>query len=239
MIAALDTDDKRKGAIAALLFVIGVILFMFLVKLTIPDPPLQEEILELEVDMGSSPIGGNSGSPQENVMPQEQPEQQTSTEEIETQDEESVYVPSSDGNQQSENTQTNERQPDSQWNFGNVGDGGSGNGEGGRLGDGDGDGGTGGQSGSGDGGTNLSRKQLNGACIDDLNSQLEGTIALDIWVGENGRVVRTQYNESKSNTGNEDLIRLAQKATKCMRYEDKPGTGTQKVKTAIFRFKKQ
>lgn len=243
----VDTKEKRKGAIAALLFMLMVLIMLFLNTFSIPDPPLEEELVEIGIEGDFA--GGSSSS--SNSNPNNTTESVTTppAQEIETQDDESVYVPSDEGQtdtqeetQQNTNTsQQEERQPDSQWNFGNFGNGngeGEGTGEGDKFGDGDGDGGNGGQSGSGDGGYNPGRKKISDACI-DVNSQIEGTIALDIWVDENGKVVRTQYNESKSNTGNQNLIRLAEKATRCMKYEEKPGTGTQKVKTAVFRFKKQ
>lgn len=72
----------------------------------------------------------------------------------------------------------------------------------------------------------------------DANLQVEGEIALKIWVDADGFVVRTILDPEQSNSGSKHLIREAIKAAKTMRYNSKSGVPAEYVGTKIFSFKK-
>ncbi|NOQ72359.1 MAG: hypothetical protein GQ574_10185 [Crocinitomix sp.] len=72
----------------------------------------------------------------------------------------------------------------------------------------------------------------------DSNMQVEGEIALKLWVDANGFVVKTMLDPNQSNSGSKYLIREAIKAAKTMRYNVKAGVPVEYVGTKIFSFKK-
>ncbi|MFT5819674.1 MAG: hypothetical protein ACI8ZM_000899 [Crocinitomix sp.] len=72
----------------------------------------------------------------------------------------------------------------------------------------------------------------------DANLQMEGEIALKLWVDANGFIVKTMLDPEQSNSGNKYLIREAVKAAKTMRYDAKSGVPVEYVGTKIFSFKK-
>lgn len=68
-------------------------------------------------------------------------------------------------------------------------------------------------------------------------SEEEGRIALDIWVDENGTVVKAVFLESKSTSQSEYLIQNAIRAALTIKYESKPGAGIEKMAYQVFDFK--
>ena len=72
----------------------------------------------------------------------------------------------------------------------------------------------------------------------DSNMQIEGEIALKLWVDANGFVVKTMLDPAQSNSGSKYLIREAIKAAKTMRYNTKTGVPAEYVGTKVFSFKK-
>jgi hypothetical protein len=84
---------------------------------------------------------------------------------------------------------------------------------------------------------NANRKILKSP-IFDANLQVEGEIALKIWVDANGFVVKTMLDPEQSNSGSKFLIQEAVKAAKTMRYDAKSGVPAEYVGTKVFSFKK-
>lgn len=238
---ALKEEDHRKALYASLIFIMLNILFFLLVSMEEPDPPLQEYVVPIEMEAIEIPEeffeseepggGGSQGGPS-------QIDQQVdnSASQSQTQTQQSVYTPSGNENQ-NENGVNNEPQPDHSLGF--NGSGGDGNGDGTGTGFGDGDG-TNAGNGSGPGGDGVSNPNRKVTTAPNFTgtAQEEGKIALDIWVDENGNVIKTRYKESKSTSGSEYLISLATKAAKSMKYEKKPGASVEFVGYQIFEFRK-
>lgn len=84
---------------------------------------------------------------------------------------------------------------------------------------------------------NLNRKIIREPSL-NANTQMEGTIALKLWVDSNGEVIKSELNAAASNSGSQYLINLAKKAAQSMRYESKANVHTEFVGTQIFTFKK-
>jgi outer membrane biosynthesis protein TonB len=236
---ALKEEDHRRALYASMVFIMLMILFFLLVSLEEPDPPIQEVIIPIDMEnieipeefMDDPGGGGSQGGP----SPIDQ-QVQNSAEHIETQQEESVNVPSGNQNQ-TENGVNNQPQPDQSLGFNGNGGDGNGNGTGTGFGDGDGTNAGNGSGPGGDGNANPNRK-LTADPDFNANVQEEGKIALDIWVDENGNVVQVRYKEAKSTSGSEYLISLATRAAKTMKYEKKPGATKEYVGYQIFAFKK-
>ncbi len=240
----LREEDHRRALYAALIFIMLMILFFLLVSLEEPDPPFKPEIVEIqmpdiEIEEGSQPEGGSSSSEVES-NPTPTNEVVESAPEIPTQEQVTVPVPSGNDNSSTQDNATNEvsePQPDETFGFPGGGGGGQGGGSGDGFGDGDGVGGNGEGNTPGDGDYNPNRKVLKDPVF-DANAQEEGRVALDIWVDQNGNVVKTRFKESKSTTGSQYLIGLAQKAAKTMKYDKKNGVAIEQVGYKVFTFKK-
>jgi hypothetical protein len=241
----LREEDHQKAFVATLVFIMLMILFFLLVSLEYPNPPLEEKIVEVEIEFGSDFSGGGQFS--ESVeIPEPEPE---SAIKQDVQTESPVVVTTSNGNSStSKNTSTTKPNTDPKPDpkpkvddglaFPGGGSAGSGGGSGSGFGTGGGvgDGGSGNQPGAGT--TNTSRKLKSKGQIPG-NSQEEGSIALDLYVDEFGNVVRTKRNESKSTSGSAYLTDLAQKNAKTYKYEAIPGAPVQYVGTVVFNFRKQ
>ncbi len=241
-IQALKEKDHRRALYAALIFLMLMILFFLLVSLEEPDPPLKEKIIEIEMEFGSEPEGG--GVEKQDVVKDTPQTKEEPSKNYDTQDESPVVVKSGKGTvKETNNTQTQTQSTqttvDNTFTFGGSG-GGQGGGTGTGFGDGSGVGGNGSGNNPGDGHStnNPNRKIVSSGGI-DAQTQEEGKIALDLWVDQNGKVVKTRYNESKSNTGNENLKSLAEKWARTMQYEKLPGAPDQFVGTQVFTFKKK
>lgn len=230
-------EDHRKALYASLIFIMLMILFFLLVSLEEPDPPIEPEIIEMdlpevEIEVGSQAAGGNDNAAD---AAEETPNNdvQETTQDVAQQEEESTYVPSGNGTAQNDNTAESEPEPDNTFTFG--GGSGTGNGDGTAFGNGSGVGGDGDGNTPGGGTANTDRKMTTSPSF-NANAQEEGIVALDIWVDANGNVIKTRFNESKSTTGNQYLIRLAEKAAKSMKYNKKPGVPSEKVGYKRFEF---
>ena len=237
---ALKNEDHRKALYASLIFMMILLLFFLLAGFEVPDPPLEEKIVEVEIEFGSQPIGGsssNSESIQEVTQVTTPPSQ-----EVDTQEDSPVVVNSghSNSHQETTNTTSETEQPKVDDAFSFDGNGGNtiGNGTGTGFGDGDGVGGNGPGNTPGDGNaTNRKRKLIDAGGI-TAQTQEEGKIALDIWVDENGNVVRTKYNASHSTSGSENLKTLARKWAFTLQYDKLLGAPVQHVGYKVFTFKK-
>lgn len=236
----LKQEDHRRALYASLVFIMLMILFFLLVSLEEPDPPLKPEVVEIqmpdvEIEQGSQAEGGSDSS-EEMATPTPSNNVEEPAREIETQDEPSVSEPSSNGSSDNDNSAVSEPQPDETFGFpGGGSNSGTGNGPG--FGNGDGVGGNGEGNTPGDGAYNPDRRRVSDPNYNP-NAQEEGRVALDIWVDQNGNVAKTRFKESKSTTGSQYLIKLAEKAAKTMKYEKKPGVMLEHVGYKVFQFTK-
>ncbi len=239
VVKSLKEKDNRKALYAALIFMMLMLLFFLLVSLDEPDPPMQEEIIEIE--FGGELEGGSAASEEitEEVVEETVTE---SAEEIETQEESPVVVASGQNQSSSTSTNTQEAKPDPVDNSlgfpGGGGTTGSGTGNGPGFGNGtglNGDGGKGVDDGMGT--ENLSRK-----CIDKgglpVQTQEEGKVVIDVWVNDKGEVVKVKLN-SKTNTASNNLIGLAKRFAKTRLYQKLLGAPTQFVGSVTYNFTKE
>lgn len=241
----LREEDHKKALMATLVFIMLMILFFLLVSLEYPNPPIEEKKVEIEIDFGSDYAGGGQISEATEEIPEPEPE---SAVEQDVQEESPVVVTTSKGSSKtSQNTSTTkpkEPKPDPKPKvddglaFPGGGSSGSGGGNGTGFGTGGGVGGGGEGNQAGAGTTNTGRKlKSKGSIAGD--SQEEGSIALDLYVNEFGKVVRTKRNESKSTSGSAYLTNLAEKNAKTYQYESIPGAPVQFVGTVVFNFRKK
>ena len=234
----LKEEDHRRALYASLVFIMLMILFFLLVSLEEPDPPLQEEIIEISmpdieiIEEGSQSEGGsnmNDGSPDTETN-----DVQESVQDIATQDDSPVVM--DDGNGEGNNTSQESNEPQADQSLGFPGNGGGdGTGEGTEFGAGEGVGGDGVGNTPGNGTYNPNRKLIKNPVF-DAQAQEQGKIALDIWVDSNGKVVKMRIKESKSTSGSAYLINLAKKAAATMRYDTKSGAGWEHVGYKVFNF---
>jgi uncharacterized membrane protein len=115
IVSLFKEEDHRKALYASLIFIMLMILFFLLVSLKEPNPPIVEEIIEIEmpeieVEQGSESGGGSSSDekvsePSNDVI--EEPARN-----VDTQVEETVKVNSSNGSTNNNNNRS-EPKPDS------------------------------------------------------------------------------------------------------------------------------
>ncbi len=242
-IETLKEEDHRNALYATIVFIMLMILFFLLASMEVPDPPLEEKIIEVEIEFGSEFSGGSEKS--ENTKSEETPKPVTeSAIKQDLQEEETVVVVSGKGKSKTSKSEkkpdkVTEPQPDKGLGFPVGGNGGEGGGtdKGFGKGGGVGEGGEGHDEGKGNT-VNKKRKVLSKGRVPG-NSQEEGRIALDIYVNQFGKVVRTQYRESASNSGSAYLKELAEKTARTYQYEKIPGSPVQHVGYIVFSFRKQ
>jgi hypothetical protein len=229
---ALKEEDHRRALYAVLVFIMLMILFFLLVGLKEPDPPLQEDIIavelpDVEIEMGGAPEGG--GVPGSEVIEQETDVVESAAN-IETQDESEVAVADGQSNSDEGSNQSN---VDESLQFGN---GGTNGGPGGGDEFGNGPGGGGNDTGPGGFGVYNPNRKVTKDPVFDSQVQEEGIIALDIWVDASGKVVKTRFKESESTSGSAYLIKLAEAAAMKMRYDAKNGAVVEHVGYKTFSF---
>jgi TonB family protein len=79
------------------------------------------------------------------------------------------------------------------------------------------------------------RKVVRRPVIDAASTE-EGTIAVEMMVDEEGKVVSVRYNPARSTSGSEYLIQKAIRAAKTIQFEPKPGSGIERI-TQTFEFR--
>lgn len=224
----LSDKYKRSGVIAAIIFMIVVGVLLLILGMKIPDPPLEEEELEVEVPIEMSG-GSSAGSPSETTS--ENTSNTQPTKEINTQEDESTSVPSSTGQNTSENTTPAQEADESMMMGDSDGEGDSdGNGDG-RLGSGDG-GELGNFSGPSKGSSG--RTMLVGPTNDKLDKDKRGTIYLELIVNKDGKVLSIEYYAPKSTSQDPELIAHAKKMCRRVKFESSSRTTTEIVGPFIF-----
>ena len=123
-IQALKEEDHRRALYAALVYIMLLILFFLLVSLEVPDPPLEEPVVEITLDdvnmeFGSQPKGGSQSN---EVSPDEVsvPDPVDPAPDVATQTEETVNVhtnPADGSGESQDNPNNNQPQVDNSFAF--------------------------------------------------------------------------------------------------------------------------
>lgn len=218
---------KRKAIVGSVLFTLFLVLLFFLVGFTEPDPlPVDiEEVQEIElggVDIKFDAPAAGGGSPANSDNPNPTPETSLDTP---SQEESEVHITKGDGKQ--DKPVNNKPKIDEGLGFPNgLGDGGDGGGQGGGHGSGIGSGSDGYGDGNGGGGN---RSIVKGICGNSYQGIPPGKIYLKLHVDASGKVIGATNISSKSSTGDKRTIDAAKKEAKCIKFEARPGTGTQTI----------
>lgn len=218
---------RRRAIIGSVLFTLFLVLLFFLVGFTEPDPlPIDvEEVQEIElggVDIKFDAPAAGGGTPASSDNPNPSPQTSLDTP---TQEDSEVSVNEGDGKE--DQPVNNKPTIDEGLGFPNgLGDGGSGGGQGGGNGSGIGGGNDGYGNGNGGGGT---RNRVSGICGGTYHGIPAGKIYLKLHVDATGKVVGATNISSKSTTGDKRTINAAKKEAMCIRFEARPGTGTQTI----------
>ncbi len=224
--------DKRKGAIAALLFMLAMAVYVGLISFQIADPPPQPVLVEVETHIDEIYLknltvdgGSSSGSPSE--APVEQPKPQTqqgiTTEESETEENtgQSNHTTTASSDNTNSTTQTS-NDPFASGGNSNGENGGSGNTFGS---DGTGTEGDGGGSGSGKG-----RIRKNDPILTDLKSNVNAYIYLKLTIDAQGNVVSASNIKAQTTTSNQILInKVIYHVKKQVKYNKDEGAPVAKV----------
>ena len=235
---------KRQGRLAAFVAFLLLVLFLFSVHWEVQDPPLPEEIPELEItgislaDLAyneSSNGGASSAAPSQSTQ---QTSQSTSAPESVTVEStpNSTTVESGTGSTtgSSSTTEASDPQPDQGLMMGSGGNGQSASdGSGiGRDGPGTG-GGPPGQGTPGQGGYG-NRNWVNRADCSIPNNNVGAQVTLIMTINPQGRVIAAQHVAEESTTSDPDLIRKVKQVAKdCFRFNKVSGTKNEKVKMPI------
>jgi TonB family protein len=252
----IEKKDRRVAAIlSVLIFALIVVLTFFLTAFTIQDPPPGEQFVAVGMaDFGSDL---NAGGDNETEVPseevQEVVDQQTSqsetqntapTEEIVTQENSDVSVPT--GTAEQTQDEPVEEQQEVSSGLSSVLD---------RINDSSGGGGSEGQN-EGTGNEGDPQGQIDGMGVvqgDGIGYSLagrgmlgrpklgedpkeEGTVVLNIYVDRNGNVTRTTWNRAQSTTTSSYLVELAKKAAKTAKFSVKNNAPAEQKGTMTFRF---
>lgn len=235
MLVDFKTKDTKKALPLALLLVAIALFFVSWIKFDFPDPPIDQREVSLSLaDFGNLVEGdGNTESenPSETLKDDDQAESQTeaveepveeAAQDIETQQTSTVVQQTSSAD--NDNTSKEEPKQNISSPLDNILGQINSNGGGGSDGDNDGQSGNNGNPdgnidgkgvlGDGTGEWDLSGRGITGKPIFSEKPKDEGTVVVDIYVNQNGKVVSANVNVVKSNTGNSELYKLAVDAAK-------------------------
>ena len=235
---------KPQGRLAAFVAFLLLVLFLFSVHWEVQDPPLPEEIPQLEItgislaDLSyneSSNGGASSAAPSQATQ---QTSQTTSAPETVTSETtpNTTVVESGNGSTtgSSNTTEASDPQPDAGLMMGSGGTGESSDDGPGidRTGPGSG-GGAPGEGPEGPGGYG-NRNWVNRADCSIPNNNVGAQVMLIMTISPQGRVVAAQYVADGSTTSDQDLIRKVKQVAKdCFRFNKVSGTKNEKIKMPI------
>ena len=226
-VQVVNKKDDIKGMIASFLVSLLVLFLLFFIKYAEPDPPkitvpipisMAEEGIE-EFDIHNA--GG--GTPSESI--ENTPDPQPSAENIETQAESPVSVPTGNGESSSNTNQNNT--PTNP--FSGNGTGGSGtSGSGGGFGSDNGQGSGSGNPGSGSNGDRVRQNNLSSNPKTPNTSVCQ--IAMKLIIDSNGNVVAVSEIRDKTTTTNQALIdEVKALVKKEVKYDKRPGAANATV----------
>lgn len=234
-IPVVNSIDRRKGAIAALITMLLVLLYLFFTTFEMADPPPQvyevaavtefpEELIlkDLKVEGGAQ-----SGNPSDDPIDRPKPQ----TEQILTQNsnpESSVHSGQSTHTTAPHSTNTNSTTTQSNDPFASGGNN-NGPGPGSTFGESTGPGKGGPGPGSG-----IDRVRLNDPVFDHLQSNEYATIALVLTIDAQGNIISAICNKATTSTTNQILInRVINEVKKQVKYNKDPGAPLTKVPLSV------
>ncbi len=257
--AEQEKKDRRIAALTSvLIFALVVTLCAILTAFTIQDPPPGEQFVAVGMaDFGSDlTAGGDNESEVASEEVQEVVEEEASqsevtesapTEEIVTQDQSDVSVPT--GSEESTQEEPTEEEQEVSDGLNSILDRiNDSSGGGGSEGDSEGTGNEGDPNGQIDGkgvvqgegiGWSLAGRGMQGSPKLEEDPTEEGIVVLTIYVNRTGKVVRTKRNYVKSTTSSNYLFQLAEKAAKTAKFTVKNDAPAEQKGEMVFRFELQ
>jgi hypothetical protein len=233
----VNTQDKRIGAITAVVAMLLVLLIMWLIKYEVVDPPPPDLHLEAAAPLDKTLIqditvetgGGGGGDPSSD--PVNNPKV---TEQIITNDQSTTTVNS--GNASSTTTPDSDNPPSGD-NVDNPFSGGFGGGTGGGQGDGNGSGigsDSGPGTGPGTGGTGGKRMVLSHVNSNDIHYNYDAKFVFQVGINADGYVVDVRNVKSLTTTSDERIIRkVAALIKQQVRYSKSPGATIQTLRYTV------
>lgn len=250
--------DRQKAVLGSIIFHVVLLLFFLLYGLKEPDPPVEEKMVSINMDFGTDLKGSgqkesqaqekeSSSQQQKQEEEQEQKAQETSQK---TATQESSPVNAKDqkegekkGNEEKKETEEQEEVSEelkqAQEQFQEMDDeGGGGEGDDAESGnEGDPSGqpqGEGSLPGAGGSWKLAGRKILEKPQPEKPTE--EGKVVVDIWVNQQGQVIRTSPNLRRSNTTSNKLLKLAQEAARKARFNADPNGAVEQKGQFTFVF---
>lgn len=253
----LDTKYKKRGALAALLFHIVLLVLFMLFGLTQP-VPLPDDSMEIAMDFGFTEQGmGNIESPVVSENPtevtettqtqQEAQNSEASAQDIATQEEETIQVPDATSDKQTSDTKESQKEEKKEVSSNllsaletfknNPAGGGGGQGNSNTAGNvGNPDGNVGKGVIGGGMGWELAGRKLVKRPVKPSGFQEEGTVVVKIKVGKDGRIRHAQVDLLKSNTMSTRLHQLALKSAKTAVFDAKTSARVEEIGFITYKF---
>ena len=233
-IPIVNTVDKRRGMIAAILAMLGLIVYLFLETIEMADPPPKDPVVMAETEIPEEIVlenlivegGADAGSPTDDEIAPPTPQ----TQEVITSDDSHFTEPSGQSTNTNANNQTNTSSTTTQssdpfGSGGNNGETGQGNTFGNSTGPGTGDNGN---------GSGIARVRLNDPVFNNLQSNEHATITLILTIDGQGNIVSATCNKSKTSTTNQILInRVIKEVQRQVKYNKDPGAPLTKVSMTV------
>lgn len=223
----VNTEDKRKGLIAALVVLLGLFIYLLLTTFEIADPPPKPPVLTfaepleiLEIEKFTIEGGAGSGKPSDD--PIKEPEPQV----------ENIITSNTPNNTQSNSgqgsttttTQSDAEPSTSQQSNDPFNPGGSGNGDGNGEGTGIGSDSGNGTEGTGGPGGGSGRIRLNNVSMDNLQYNSDEKIYLKLMIDAKGNVVQATNLPSLTTTTDAVLIsKVIAAVKKQVKYNEQKG----------------
>ncbi len=250
--------DRRKAILGSIIFHLVLALFFIFYGLKEPHPPRKEKMVSINMDFGTQLKGSGqtesqtedqekTSSQQQEQQKQQEEEQQTSQKTATQQESPVTAKDEKEGEQKGEEQkeekeeqkEVSEELKEAQKQFQDMeDDGGGGEGDDEQSGN---EGDPGGQpegEGSlpGAGGSwKLSGRKILQKPQPEKPDE-EGKVVIDIWVDQQGNVIRTSPNLSKSNTTSDKLLKLAEDAAKKAKFNPSPDAAVEQKGTFTFVF---
>lgn len=250
--------DHRKAILGTIVLHLALALLFIFYGLKEPHPPRKEEMVSIAMDLGTDLKGQGQQESQgqkeqksnneQQESSQKQEQEKTSSNEVATQEEAPVEASEKqegeEDAQEQEETKEEEQQEvseelqEAQNRFEDMEDGGGGEGDDGVSGnEGNPEGrpkGKGSLPGAGGSWKLSGRKILEKP--QPKKPQEEGKVVVDIWVDQDGNVIRTSPNLSRSNTTSDRLLKLAQDAAQKAKFNPSPNAAVEQKGTFTFVF---
>lgn len=253
-------QDKRKALLGTVIFhAVLAVLFIFF-GLKEPHPPKKEKMVSIDMNYGTDLKGmgeqesqseeEQKNAEQQEEEPEQQAEEQATSEDVATQEEAPVDAKEEEEGKETsdeakeqeeeeeEKPEVSEELKEAQDRFKDMEDDGGGEGDDGVSGnEGNPEGkpqGEGSLPGAGGSWKLSGRKILQKP--QPKKPDEEGKVVIDIWVDQNGNVIRTSPNLSRSNTTSDKLLKLAQDAAKKAKFNPSPDAAVEQKGTFTFVF---